>query len=466
MSPENQPLEFVIARHDECLDWTKALPGLLTVYDKGAPHSGQSIRLPNAGRESATYLSHIVERYHSLAEVTVFCQGDTYTHASALLSRLKERAGRFGWLTDSVFWCDWDGAPHHPGLPLEAVWNGLLAGHPRPPRLEFGPGAIFFATRDAILGRGRDFYRAALELHSSCESAPWVFERLWKYVFTAGSHPPCAKGSNSRVVAVTPAGRRRYLEILTRHTGTQRGLIDRHELWLNTENLDDLAWIRELCRRDPFFVAVEPGWPVRGNFSIAPFFTRCIDQDTLYVRLDDDIVYLAPDALREIVDFRVNHPEYLLVFGNVINNAVVTHILQRLGIVSTAHGCAGYACMDHLGWQHAHFAEWLHRSLLADIRRGTVDRYKMPMWDLMYAREGRERVSINFICWSGADFRSFNGVIGEDEEAFLNGELPQRLRRSNAICGTAIAAHFAFYTQREYLDQSDLLSQYRSLVFP
>lgn len=269
---------------------------------------------------------------------------------------------------------------------------------------------------------------------------------------------------SQKVVLVTPAGRRRYMSLLTRYTARHRDIIAEHQLWCNTTDEEDIRWMRELSERDGFFRVVEPQWELQSAFSIAPFFRRCVEPDTIYIRLDDDIVYLAPDAIAEMIKFRVANPNYLLVFGNVINSSVITHILQRKGRVSTEKGIAGYHCMDPIGWGDPKFAEWLHRWFLSVQSYNGSSTVKFPMWELMYAPHGGERVSINFISWLGSTFRSFGGIVAPDEEHDLNVDLPVRLGLTSAICGSAIAAHFAFYIQREYLDQTDILSLYEKLV--
>ena len=69
--------EVVVARFDEALNWTTFYRNQVhfTIYDKSNSPSSDSVRLPNIGRESHTYLHHIVSRYNSLADWTVFTQG-------------------------------------------------------------------------------------------------------------------------------------------------------------------------------------------------------------------------------------------------------------------------------------------------------------------------------------------------------------------------------------------------------
>ena len=83
--------ELVVARYDESLRWTRIFNRCrLTVYNKGRhPIEGgvPSIPLPNVGRESHTYLHHIVQRYDTLASTTIFFQG-------AINSRVEQRLAR------------------------------------------------------------------------------------------------------------------------------------------------------------------------------------------------------------------------------------------------------------------------------------------------------------------------------------------------------------------------------------
>ena len=80
-------VEIVISRHNEEITWSDMYASIRTIYDKsdtrnllkmGTP--GKLIRLPNLGRESHTYLTHIVSNYNNLAELTVFTQGSAPFH--------------------------------------------------------------------------------------------------------------------------------------------------------------------------------------------------------------------------------------------------------------------------------------------------------------------------------------------------------------------------------------------------
>jgi hypothetical protein len=86
--------EIVIARYNEDLSWIKKLPKSIkiTIYNKGNDDIEHSfIKLPNIGRESHTYLYHIINNYDKLADQTIFCQGDSIFHSPGFLNLIKNR---------------------------------------------------------------------------------------------------------------------------------------------------------------------------------------------------------------------------------------------------------------------------------------------------------------------------------------------------------------------------------------
>ncbi len=71
---------FIISRYNEDLKWLKKLKDQkIIIYNKGAElnenKSYKYINLKNVGRESHTWLYHIVKNYNCLDDVSVFLQG-------------------------------------------------------------------------------------------------------------------------------------------------------------------------------------------------------------------------------------------------------------------------------------------------------------------------------------------------------------------------------------------------------
>ena len=193
-------IELVVARYTEDLAWLRKRPNNLTVtiYDKSPDSSGeQAIPLPNVGREAHTYLHHIVSRYDSLAEWTVFCQGKPFDHAYDFKKTMREFAtdsasiGPFRWLGHLIDTDDdrgnrlfrpWSKNEDGRGLDMRGFHQALF-GTDSPGHYTFVLGAQFAVHRDVIRQRPVLFYEQALTVSTTFPDAAHCFERSWNRVF-------------------------------------------------------------------------------------------------------------------------------------------------------------------------------------------------------------------------------------------------------------------------------------------
>lgn len=261
-----------------------------------------------------------------------------------------------------------------------------------------------------------------------------------------------------KIEIVTPAGRQRYLEILFLHLESQKADFDQWTLWLNTTDQADIAFCKKLEKENSWIKTIDLDVPHSGSYSIASFFKYAKDSNTLYIRFDDDIVWMQEDFIKKMQKFRIENTEYFLVYGNIINNAIIDHIHQRLGALNCSNSIVNYNCFDSVGWENADFAEIKHKNFLEKLSSNNLDFYKFKKWDLFF----NERASINCISWFGKDFQNLGEF--EDEEQFLSADYPKSKGLINTIYGEILCSHFAFYTQRERMDNSNILEQYK-IVF-
>ena len=84
--------ELVVARYKEDLSWLASVPEAvaITVYNKGPrlrdlPARTAVVSLPNVGRESHTFATHCQRRHDSMADYTLFTQGDPFPHSPLFL---------------------------------------------------------------------------------------------------------------------------------------------------------------------------------------------------------------------------------------------------------------------------------------------------------------------------------------------------------------------------------------------
>lgn len=213
-----KPYAVVLARYAEDLSWAEQWQDKLDVfvYNKGAPcvanFNAHWLTLPNVGREAHTYLTHIVQNYDKLHEVTIFLQGridDAHAHRPDRLLDYIEPAKRHGFsashlmLVQPSHWNNIDFlslpkyAPKVRNGSLRLNKDGLLAYankfFGRMPVMAVSTyTGCFAASREAILRRPKSFYenlRATVGDHPDPEEAHFL-ERLWAHMFSGTAHVP------------------------------------------------------------------------------------------------------------------------------------------------------------------------------------------------------------------------------------------------------------------------------------
>ncbi len=181
-------------------------------------------------------------------------------------------------------------------------------------------------------------------------------------------------------------------------------------------------------------------------------------KDSLYanailIKADDDIVHMGTTPqFQAFLDFRLDHPEYSLVFPNIVNNGVGAFFQKQRGVLDGIEGLE--ETMPAVGgklWASAKLARQVHDVYIQDPSK--------------FAYEGFEtipphhRVSINLFAvlpWLLASFP----LAGEDDEHYLttvhSGE--------KALFNGFAVSHLSFHSQDAALGSSELLTAYRELV--
>lgn len=292
------------------------------------------------------------------------------------------------------------------------------------------------------------------------------------------------------------AGRKQTLSILVRYFQKHRDVIDEVMLWLNTDVESDIDYIHDLAKRDSLFKVYQlpegykfyhkgEGTPEdRARSDYGPlqwntgrFFEYCVDPDTIYIRFDDDIVYLEDDFFKNIVKFRLEHPEHWAVFGNIWNNAIISYLHQMEGNIGLDYGACTTWCMDDVGWGSGPFAEYIHEILLDKVKSenikdlylkgGVSDDENRVAWNgYGYELTDASRFSISNFAIFGSDYAGFGGKFEDlDEEIWLTEKIPLLTERSNIICPDALVSHFTFspHQKPHIFSNTDLLKRYDRL---
>lgn len=267
-----------------------------------------------------------------------------------------------------------------------------------------------------------------------------------------------------RVVVFSPAGRPRTMDLLIPYVCAARPLVDEYMFWLNTMNAEHETWIRQVAESDPdFFRIVEvTEQPEKKDASrLYHFWRHVTDPNTIYIRLDDDVVFVAPSTIERLLMERVANPDPVLIAPLVINNACSTHLLQKEGIIpdyDPKHAVCqpvSMECLDRTGWRNPVFASYLHEAVMPmlatkQLHKLTVSDYQLPF---------KHRFSINCICFNGADIDpSRIGIAEEADVCKLGGN-----ERRSLIIGNGLVAHYAFGGHYRILDREPVLNWYADL---
>jgi len=196
---------IIVARYNENINWLLPYKDICYIYNKGKQdipgHLFHIINLPNYGRESHTYLYHIIQNYDHLTEYNIFFQGKIQDHMilniedyfeendftaftkKEDIQKIKKPIAHFGkWKNDLM---------HGKMTPSPFIlyeWLTKLCGVKIDESVQFLPvawGAIFSVSRKLIHQKPKDFYEYLyryLNYHDNPEEGHF-FERSWYTLF-------------------------------------------------------------------------------------------------------------------------------------------------------------------------------------------------------------------------------------------------------------------------------------------
>lgn len=181
MRTQQRDFEIVVSYFKENIEWLKPYENHTTIYCKDPDNqSSEYIHLPNVGVESHTYLTHIVENYDDLAEMTLFTKADT-TNVSIknplwfygipkrfYQNGLKTFQQRYKNTRASINWGKYTWGIYGFGMRSSSLtfgeWWDKYLEKPRPTTQNyyFEPGSIFSVHRDVIRSNPLSYYEKLL----------------------------------------------------------------------------------------------------------------------------------------------------------------------------------------------------------------------------------------------------------------------------------------------------------------
>lgn len=266
---------------------------------------------------------------------------------------------------------------------------------------------------------------------------------------------------------------------------------------------DDLTYLHHLVSEHKPLYAI----PAVTGKRLAKIYSVCTDADTVYIKIDDDIVYVADETIPSLVRERLRN-RCGLVSANVVNHAILSAVHQDNGAIRNFYPpppeLGGHVDVNrNSGWREPRWlhtddqlpliaitkqaqgqcvwamwecAAWMHESFLSRLADGTECAYDFGWHDFHAHGHGEfrgdrfvplpyTRWSINFIAFKAEDLVTASlPDLAEDDEAELSVMVHHRMGKRACAVGSALAAHFSYSRQEEgLLENTDMLARYRAL---
>ena len=201
--------KIVVARYNEDIRWLNNEMHNCTIYNKGEPLNIENeFMLENLGRESDTYLNHIINNYDNLSDLVVFTQARIQDHVGSddvnFLLKMKNdalihgKSQNFFSHTDvgnqPSFDHNWNLRPegwylkdnykdNQPLLFIDWFKNNIMVEYPNPIFI-YGAG-LFAIKKELILKYPIEYYKKlVLEVNHHIDPIEGhFFERSWYYIF-------------------------------------------------------------------------------------------------------------------------------------------------------------------------------------------------------------------------------------------------------------------------------------------
>jgi methyltransferase family protein len=254
---------------------------------------------------------------------------------------------------------------------------------------------------------------------------------------------------NKKIKLVVVYNRRQYFECLLFYILRELNAFDEVVIWKNTRNAKDLAFLDTILSvlkdegLDSKFKPVNPNKANGKQSGVYPLYRTCNEQDTLYIKIDDDVVWIAPNGFSNLINFALtNEHKYIMFSGNLVNSGPLDVIHQQQG--ASIDKIEFKAVRPFTKLLTSDGARQVHESLQQAVVAGTTDKYHV---DHVFASS--ERWSINCVAFFGNLFNEPDRkALEQGDERYITRKLCLVKNKRIAVAGEALMAHYSFQAQR------------------
>jgi len=250
-----------------------------------------------------------------------------------------------------------------------------------------------------------------------------------------------------KVVVLTFGGRECSLRILFPLLLKYKSYIDEYRLYIATTIQSDINYMESFANENDFVKTVYCN--INGKCILDDreliwdnAYKTCQEDNTIYIKLDDDIVYLDETLFTDFVQYRIENRNAPILYPMIINNTVTSSILEKHGLYrpyiksdlihtwkNTYERIRPYVLSEKnskilrigdfvadreilcpYAWGNLKYCCDLHEQFLQDLKEGNVHKYLLSENIVL---ENAEPISINACSWVGEDLREYVKEYGD-----------------------------------------------------
>lgn len=256
------------------------------------------------------------------------------------------------------------------------------------------------------------------------------------------------------IISWTPAGRKKYLEILIPNIYKIKKLIKQHVFFINTQNKEDINYIKSVCKKDKFFQYREAN-ATGGLLDLKKSYKEISKHEAeYYLRLDDDICCVSNNLIKILLKKIENN---FMISPFIVNNTICSfyynHFYNLMNIKSN------YNVMNSL-WKSNEFGAKIHRNFL----EGNVFKkiISLPDWTV----HSGEHFSVNCFLMNRSNFEKCVELMKDDNIHYEEPIIFNHCEKNNLLCkiiNKTFVCHFAYHVQTKLEANNKLLERYSSI---
>lgn len=245
-----------------------------------------------------------------------------------------------------------------------------------------------------------------------------------------------------KTVILLPAGRQRYMEKLILQLIEEKEYFDELQIWSNCKEYTDHMYVYHLAKEHPWIkLCPKPLNKKNTTMSVVDLFLDYIlESNCLYIKIDDDIVFLERDLIKKVKEFRIQNPEPPVVYVNTINNGKCAYLHQQNGLLTDFPKLSDSA--NNELWKSGELAYKLQKEFRKDLNACNHSKWYLKSQPI------NGRFSINCISWTSTSIPNIKDISGNEDEEWMTVDLPKILNKKNVLFGETVCQHFAYFPQR------------------